>query len=140
MLTWKQWQEKSNRSLEASRILLENNKPVDAASRAYYAAYQMITGVLIKLKLNPRGEYGNWSHLDTQEMYRIHICQKADLGYKEMGALSNLRLNFRTLFVNRSQADYGFDKDITMALSKELWREASRLIRLLENLLKRGVL
>jgi uncharacterized protein (UPF0332 family) len=83
VLTWEQWQEKSRSSLEASRILLQNNKSVEAASRAYYAAYQMVTGVLIKLKLTPRGEYGNWAHQETQEMYRTHICQKADLGYKK---------------------------------------------------------
>ena len=84
MLQWEQWQEKSASSLEAVRILLENHKPVEAASRAYYAAYQMVTAVLIKLKLSPRVEYGNWSHEETQDMYRIHICRKADLGYKEL--------------------------------------------------------
>ena len=60
MLTWEQWQEKSNSSLEASRILLENQKPVESASRAYYAAYQMVTGVLIRMKLSPRDEFGNY--------------------------------------------------------------------------------
>ena len=68
MSTWEQWQEKSENSLEASRILLENNKPVEAASRAYYAAYQMVTAVLIKLILTPRGEFGNWSHHETGAM------------------------------------------------------------------------
>ncbi|MGH7452070.1 MAG: HEPN domain-containing protein [bacterium] len=75
MLKAEQWQEKSESSLEASRILLENNKPVEAVSRAYYAAYQMVTGVLIKLNLSPRTELGNWSHQETVKMYRIHICQ-----------------------------------------------------------------
>ena len=94
MLTWEQWQEKSGSSLEVSRILLENNKPVEAASRTYYAAYQMVTGVLVKLKLSPRSELGNWSHHETQEMYRTHICQKADLGFKERYALKRLLLKF----------------------------------------------
>jgi uncharacterized protein (UPF0332 family) len=58
VLKSEQWQEKSESSLEASRILLENNKPVEAVSRAYYAAYQMVTGVLIKLNLDPRTAYG----------------------------------------------------------------------------------
>lgn len=140
MLTWEQWLEKSNDSLEASRILLEHQKPVKAANCAYYAAYQMVTGVLIKQKLSPREEYGNWSHLDTQEMYHTHICQKADLGYKEKVALINLRSGFRNLLIKRYAADYGFDKGIDMALSRILWRDASRLIRLLETLIKRGAL
>jgi uncharacterized protein (UPF0332 family) len=57
-----QWLEKSESLLEASRILLENNKPVEAVSRAYYAAYQMVTGVRIKRNLSLRDEFGNWSH------------------------------------------------------------------------------
>ncbi|MGH7596240.1 MAG: HEPN domain-containing protein [bacterium] len=74
MLTWEQWQEKSKSSLEASQILLENQKPIEAASRAYYAAYQMVTSVLIKLRLSPRGEFGNWSHHET---YEISIVRNA---------------------------------------------------------------
>jgi len=140
MLTWEQWQEKSRSSLAASRILLENQKPVEAASCAYYAAYQMVTAMLIRFKLNPRGEFGNWSHHETQNMYHTHICQKPDLGFKEKVALSSLRLSFRNLLINRAKANYDVDKDIDMALSQGLWREANKLVRLLENLIKRGAL
>jgi uncharacterized protein (UPF0332 family) len=119
---------------------LENQKPIEAASRAYYAAYQMVTGVLIKLKLDPRSEFGNWSHYETQEMYRTHICQKADLGYKEKTVLLKLRLSFQYLLKTRYKADYGLDKDIDIPVSQSLWRDANRLIKLLENLIKRGVL
>jgi uncharacterized protein (UPF0332 family) len=140
MLTWEQWQEKSKSSLEASRILLENNKPVEAASRTYYAAYQMVTALLIKLKLDPRSEYGNWAHQETQEMYRVHICQKADLGFKEKNALSKLRNDFLALLVNRRDADYGIDKSINILLAQTLWRDSNRLIKLLQNLIERGVL
>ena len=138
-LTWEQWREKFISSLEASRILLENHKPVEAASRAYYAAYQM-TGVLIKLKLSPRGEYRNWSHQETQEMYRIHICQSKGLGYKERVALSSLKPSFGALLDSRYKADYGFDRKIDMSLSHNFWRDANRLIVLLEKLVERGAL
>jgi uncharacterized protein (UPF0332 family) len=140
MLTWEQWQEKSKSSLAASRILLENDKPVEAASRAYYAAYQMVTGVLIRLKLTPRGEYGNWAHQETQEMYRIHICQKADLGYKEKNALSKRRNGFWALLIKRRDADYGIDRSIDILLARTLWRDSNRLIMLLQSLIERGVL
>jgi hypothetical protein len=73
-------------------------------------------------------------------MYRTHICQKADLGYKEKTALLNLRPSFRYLLKARYKTDYGFDKDIDMPVSQVLWRDANRLIKLLENLIKRGVL
>jgi len=140
VLQWEQWQEKSASSLEAARILLENQKPVEAASRAYYAAYQMVTAVLIKFMLSPRGEFGNWSHQETQDMFLFHICQKADLRYKEKVVLISLRSSFRNLLIKRYAADYGFDKGIDMALSQTLWRDAGRLVRLLENLIKKGAL
>jgi hypothetical protein len=140
MLTWEQWQEKSKSSLAASRILLENDKPVEAASRAYYAAYQMVTGVLIKLKLSPRAEFGNWSHEETRDMYRIHICQKAGLGYKERNALTKLRNDFWLLLINRRNADYGIDGNIDVSLARTMWRNSNRLFVLLQNLIERGVL
>jgi uncharacterized protein (UPF0332 family) len=140
MLSWEQWQEKSKSSLEAAQILLENQKPIEAASRAYYAAYQTVTAVLIKLKLDPRSEFENWSHHETQEMYRTHICQKADLGYKEKTALIMLRPDFQILLINRYKSDYGHDKKIDMLLAQTLWRDANRLARLLENLIQRGKL
>lgn len=140
MLTWEQWQEKANSSLAAARILLENDKPVEAASRAYYAAYQMVTGVLIKLKLSPRAEFGNWSHEETRDMYRIHICQKADLGHKARNALSKLKNDFWLLLINRRNADYGIDGNIDILLARTLWRNSNRLIALLQYLIERGVL
>jgi hypothetical protein len=84
VLSFEQWQSKSKSSLAAARVLLEHDQPVEAASRTYYAAYQMVTGVLLRLKLNPRNDLGNWAHRDTVEMYRIHICHKADLQLKEV--------------------------------------------------------
>ncbi len=140
MLTWEEWQTKSASSLAAARILLEHDKPVEAASRAYYAAYQMVTAALIKFKLSPRSEYGNWAHHETQDMYLTHICQKTVLEYKEKTVLTKLRSAFWNLLLRRYQADYGPDKGIDMLLARSLWRDASKLVKLLEDLIKRGVL
>jgi uncharacterized protein (UPF0332 family) len=126
--------------LEASQILPENQKPFEAASRAYYAAYQMVTGVLIELKLDPRSEFGNWAHYETQEMYRTHICQKADLEYKEKRALKSLVLEFRHLLETRYLADYGETTKIDLLLAKSHWRDANRLVNLLHRLIRRGLL
>jgi len=140
MLTWEEWQEKSRSSLTAAQILLEQNQPVEAASRTYYAAYQMVTAVLVKLKLSPRSEYGNWAHHETREMYLTHICHKADLSYKDRMALTHLRSSFWTLLTTRYKADYGFDEEIDLHHSRALWRDAKRLIKFLENLIQRGML
>jgi uncharacterized protein (UPF0332 family) len=140
VLTWEEWQSKAGSSLSAAQILLKHGKPVEAASRAYYAAYQMVTAVLIKHRLSPRSEYGNWAHHETQDMYLTHICQKADLEYKEKTALTTLRPAFWNLLLRRYQADYGPDKGIELLSARSLWRDASKLVKLLENLVKRGIL
>lgn len=141
MLNWEQWREKSTSSLEAAQILLEREKPVEAASRAYYAAYQMVTAVLIRFNLIPREAFGNWSHHETVEMYQTHVCKKANLGFREQQALRHLLSQFRTLMEIRYLADYG-DHSKTTAFSSalSLWRDANRLVSLLNTLIRRGLL
>lgn len=141
MLTWEQWREKSKNSLEAAQILLERKKPVEAASRTYYAAYQMVTAVLIRFNLSPREAFGNWSHHETVEMYQTHVYKKANLGFREQQALKRLFPKLRTLMEIRYLADYG-DHSKTTAFSSvpSLWRDANRLVSLLNSLLRRGLL
>jgi len=141
MLTWEHWREKSTSSLEAAQILLERDKPIEAASRAYYAAYQMVTAVLIRLNLSPREAFGNWSHHETVEMYQTHVCKKASLGFRNQRALKRLLPQFRTLMEIRYLADYG-DHSKTTAFSSvpSLWRDANRLVSLLNALIRRGLL
>jgi uncharacterized protein (UPF0332 family) len=140
MLNWEQWREKSESSLEAAQILLERDKPVEAASRAYYAAYQMTTAVLIRLNLSPREAFGNWSHHETLEMYQTHVCKKASLGYKEQLALKNLRLKLRGLLETRYVADYGDPAAVIVSVAQGHWRDANRLVSLLNSLINRGLL
>jgi uncharacterized protein (UPF0332 family) len=140
VLSFEQWKSKSKSSLAAARILLEHGQPVEAASRAYYAAYQMVTGVLLRLKLSPRSAYGNWAHHETQDMYLTHICHKVDLQFKEKRALKSLFPKFRHLLITRYLADYGETTKIDLLLAKSLWRDANQLVSLLERLIKRGLL
>jgi uncharacterized protein (UPF0332 family) len=140
VLSFEQWHEKSESSLEAAKILVEHDKPVEALSRAYYAVYQMVTGMLIKLNLNPRSEQGNWAHFDTLEMYRIHICRKTNLGHKEKNALRNLLPKFRLLLQIRARADYGVPQPTDLSRVKSHWRDANRQVSLLKSLIKRGLL
>jgi uncharacterized protein (UPF0332 family) len=140
MLNWEQWREKSESSLEAAQILLERGKPVEAASRAYYAAYQMTTAVLIRLNLSPREAFGNWAHRETLKMYQIHICQKSDLGFKEKRTLKNLLPKFLALLEARYLSDYGDASKMNLNLATSHWRVASLLFSILNALIKRGLL
>jgi len=140
MLTWEQWREKSQSSLEAAQILLEHDKPVEAASRSYYAAYQMTTAVLIRLNLSPRDAFGNWSHRETLKLYQIHICPKSDLSFKEKRALKNLLPKFLALLEARYLSDYGDSSKMSPSLAASHWRVASLLVSLLNSFIKRGLL
>jgi uncharacterized protein (UPF0332 family) len=140
MLTWEQWREKSASSLAAAKILLDNARPVEAASRSYYAAYQMTTAVLIRLNLSPRSSYGNWSHHETVEMYQTHVCKKANLGYKEQRTLKGLLPKFYTLLETRYLVDYGDASIFEVSVAESYWRDANRLVSLLNSLIRRGVL
>jgi uncharacterized protein (UPF0332 family) len=140
MLTWEQWREKSKSSLEAAQILLERDKPIEAASRSYYAAYQMVTAVLIRFNLRPREAFGNWSHHETVEMYQTHVCKKANLGFREQQALKRLFPELRTLMETRYLADYGDSSNIVLSLAITHWREANRLVSLVNSLIRRGLL
>jgi|GEM_PF-7002682 len=139
MLTWERWREKSKSSLEAAQILLERDKPIEAASRAYYAAYQMVTAVLVRLNLIPRNAFGNWAHRETLKMYQIHICQKGDLSFKEKRALKNLLPKFLALLEARYLSDYG-DSKVNLSLATSHWRVANLLVSLLNSFIKRGLL
>lgn len=140
MLSWTNWRDKSQSSLAAAQILLDRGKPVESASRAYYAAYQMITAVLLKLRLEPRGDYGNWSHHETVDMYHTHICKKASLGYKEKQALMNLFLKLHRLLETRYLADYGDSSLVVASFARSCWRDANRIVSLLHSLIQRGLL
>jgi len=73
-------------------------------------------------------------------MYLTHKCQKADLEYKEKVALIRLRSDFWNLLLTRYKADYGLDKKIDLLMSQSFWRAANKLVKLLENLITRGIL
>jgi hypothetical protein len=100
----------------------------------------MVTGVLIKLNLDPRTAYGNWSHHETIKMYRVHICQNASLKFKERQVLRSLLPKFQVLLEKRYAADYGTLSEADLSLVQSYWRDASRLSTFLNSLLKRGVL
>jgi uncharacterized protein (UPF0332 family) len=140
MLNWNEWQEKAESSLEAARILLDNGKPVEAVNRAYYAAYQMVTGVLIKIGQTPRPDFGTWSHEDTQLLVATRICHHRSLSRKDQVALKNQRSAFQSLLRRRYQADYGPAGKIDTVVATQLVIDAGRLLDLLKRLIWKGSL
>ena len=57
MLTWQQWLNKAQASITAGQNSLEAGDLATAVSRAYFAAFQAITGALIKRGYQPNRSY-----------------------------------------------------------------------------------
>ena len=57
MLTWQQWLNKAQASITAGQNSLEAGDLATAVSRAYFAAFQAVTGALIKRGYQPNRSY-----------------------------------------------------------------------------------
>jgi len=134
MPSWEQWRELAQDSLQAARALLDQGHTRVAASRAYFAAYQMVTGVLLKLEVtlptNPPRT--NWSHQQTQTLYWRAIAQRRTSKHSQ---LLGLRLAFAELLQTRRTADYRPDLEIEQAETERLVVKAGSLIDILNELI-----
>jgi uncharacterized protein (UPF0332 family) len=92
MLTWQQWMNKSQASMIAARNSLKAGDLPAAVSRAYFAAFQAVTGALIKRGYQPNLVTGNWGHLGTQNQFTALIRQVRS----KQRRLRQARANFTT--------------------------------------------
>ena len=75
MLTWEQWLNKSQASITAAQNSLRAGDLAAAVSRAYFAAFQAVTGALIRRRYQPNPKSGNWGHKGTQNQFLMLIQQ-----------------------------------------------------------------
>jgi len=134
MLTWQQWNAKSNASIIATRHSLVAGDLAAAVSRAYFAAFQAVTGALIKLGYQPNEETGNWGHQGTQKQFLLLIRRSRS----KHGRLRRARQSFRRLYRARPIADYGDDSIITGGIANSLIREAGQIVSLIQRMIGEG--
>ena len=103
-------------------------------SRAYFAAFQAVTGALIKRGYQPNSETGNWGHKVTQNQFTILIQQ---VRFKRR-RLRREREHFKGLYFYRAFADYGDDSIITTKLARQLVRESGQVVTLVQKLIEDG--
>lgn len=142
MVQWEQWREKAKSSLEAARILLDGGKPIEATSRAYFAAWQMVTAVLRKLNFplptdEQRREWGHWGHSATQELFANQIANRAT---SERGRLQGMKGAFRSLLALRVVADYKDVSGLTPEIAMRQYKRAQSIIETLGQLIEWGEL
>jgi len=105
-----------------------------AVSRAYFAAFQAVTGALIKQGYQPNLVTGNWGHLGTQNQFSALIRQVRS----KQRRLRQARGNFKKLYFARPRADYGDDSIFTANLTQQLVRESGQIVSLIQTLIEEG--
>ena len=134
MLTWQQWLNKSHASMIAAQNSLKARDLAAAVSRAYFAAFQAVTGVLIKRGDRPNSATGNWGHKGTHNQFPMLVRQIRS----KRRRLRQARNNFRTLYIGRPRADYGDDSIFTIHTTQQLVREAGQVVALMQRLIEDG--
>ena len=134
MLTWEQWMHKSKASIIAARNSLQAGDFAAAVSRAYFAAFQAVTGALIKRGNQPNPATGNWGHSGTQKQFPVLVRQVRS----KQRRLRQAQRNFTRLYFYRPHADYGDDSIFTTNLTQQLVREAGQIVSLMHKLIEDG--
>ena len=70
MDAWERWWNMAQGSLAAAQ-LLSKEEVRSSASRAYYAAYQAVTALLLYHEMTPPNDREAWSHEATPDLFRL---------------------------------------------------------------------
>ena len=134
MLTWQGWLNKSQASIIAAQNSLKAGNLAAAVSRVYFAAFQAVTGALIKRGNQPNPATGNWGHSATQNQFPVLVRQV----HSKQRRLRQARRYFKRLYFYRAFADYGDDSTFTKNLTQQLVREAGQAVSLIQKLIEDG--
>jgi len=130
MEAWEKWWRMGQESLTAAQALEKQGLPRSSASRAYYAACQATTALLLYGRQVPPEGREAWSHELTPDLLGniagalLSLSMQKDLG-KRLSSLYRIRLS----------ADYHGDEDTEEAVVRAAVRSAAFLIRTLRSLL-----
>jgi uncharacterized protein (UPF0332 family) len=92
------WSDTAQENFEAASALRADRRWRSSASRAYYAAFALLTGRLIEGGQSPRRGFGTWPHEQLPLMVEKHLLSGA--------AASNVAYAVRRLYRLRLLADY----------------------------------
>lgn len=120
--------------MTAARNSLAAGDLAAAVNRAYFAAFQAVTGALIRRGNQPNQETGNWGHTGTQNQFTVLIRRIRS----KRRRLQRARQYFRNLYLARPYADYGDDSIFTTNTVEQLVREAGQVISLMQKLIEDG--
>lgn len=130
MDAWKQWQQMAQGSSAAAQILAAQGEFRSSASRAYYAAYQSATALLLYAGQRvPEGREG-WSHEATPDLLKS-LPQKILSSEIQQG----LTARVKTLYELRLSADYRTTAEFTLGEIQAAVRSAVFVIKIINSIL-----
>ncbi len=129
MDAWKQWLGMARGSLIAAQSLAVQSEIRSSISRAYYAAYQAVTTLLLYARLPPPEGREGWSHEATPDLLK-NIPLKILNTQRQQSLIERLEI----LYDLRLSADYHgnaeLDNDVTTAV-----RSATFIVRIVADIL-----
>jgi len=129
MEAWELWWNMAQGSLKAAQELEVFGEQRSSVSRAYYAAYQAATALLLYAKQVPPAGREAWSHEATPEALNNlppKIVPAATQG--------DLESRLRRLYEMRLVADYRSEENITSSGSRIVVRSAAFFLRTISSI------
>ena len=133
MDAWENWLQMAQGSLAAAQLLAAQGETRSSASRAYYAAYQAVTAILLYHGMTPPEDREAWSHDATPDLIRrlvptiIRQDTRRDIA-RRLRACYDLRLT----------ADYIGAAEVTASELKIALKDASFIVGVAGDVLPRG--
>lgn len=124
MDAWKRWWNMAQGSLSSAQILLKQGEARSSASRAYYAAYQTATALLLYHGMTPPNGRETWSHDVTPELVR----ELPSVMMSE-SARKDIKQRLEACYELRIVADYISQANVEEAKLRLSLKDASFIVR-----------
>lgn len=125
MEAWERWWQMAQGSLAAAVLLKTQGEFRSSASRAYYAAYQAITAVLLYQGKTPPEGREAWSHEATPE-----LLWKLSGTVLKQEARRDVALRLQAAYALRVHADYVSMAEVTELVLRGSIKDASFILKL----------
>jgi len=124
MEAWEHCWQRAVDSLDAAGLLQQRKHFCSAASRAYYAAFQAATAVLLYAKQRPPIGREAWGHKETPEILRA-----TQMLFLDQNTRYNLSARLSILYKLRITADYEMRTIIGEAASATALKDAHFIVK-----------
>ena len=133
MDAWERWLLMARGSLAAAQVLAAQGEARSGASRAYYAAYQAVTAILLYHGMTPPADREAWSHDATPDLLR-RLAQTM----LRQDRRKDIAQRLSDLYDWRLTADYISTAEVEKSPLKIALKDASFIVEVAGRVLPRG--